>query len=276
MDIKECKTVCLALGPYRNLTTLTAATLFLHPNCQVLNHAGDRIYKNKEINFFSNYNKRKFNHFLQYAIEISSTGKRGKYGGSITHAHAFDEKYDMSKVFQKTKQPLRKKTINSFFWKESLQTSNYIRDNNIDLQQILKDETRLRFLMPIRNPLDCAKSNLLTGHIHRFKNIGKVPTMRDAIQAVVDEIYWFAQYKEQFPNQFFYYFEYNISHNMLEELASFLQLDHDEEWLTNAQTVMVSKSNYEHDNQLIDFYQKIVKKQFVNMPTLKNELLLFF
>ena len=27
VDISACKSVCLALGPYRNLTTLTAATL---------------------------------------------------------------------------------------------------------------------------------------------------------------------------------------------------------------------------------------------------------
>ncbi|MHB8529324.1 MAG: hypothetical protein ACYC8V_07420, partial [Caulobacteraceae bacterium] len=31
------------LGPYRNLTTLTASVLALHPQCQVLNHASDRI-----------------------------------------------------------------------------------------------------------------------------------------------------------------------------------------------------------------------------------------
>src|SRR5689334_13648080 len=73
IDISECKSVCLALGPYRNLTTLTAATLFLHPNCQVLNHGGMRIFGNLQVDFLSNnYSEERFNRFVQYAIRIST------------------------------------------------------------------------------------------------------------------------------------------------------------------------------------------------------------
>ena len=85
LDIRDCETVCLALGPYRNLTTLTAATLFLHPNCQVLNHAGNRIYGNEEVDFLSNYSKERFDRFIQFATQISIQGARGDVGGSITH-----------------------------------------------------------------------------------------------------------------------------------------------------------------------------------------------
>ncbi|MEM7479491.1 MAG: hypothetical protein AAF483_31280, partial [Planctomycetota bacterium] len=68
-DIGECQSVCLALGPYRNLTTLTAATLFLHPNCQVLNHAGSRIYGNTEVDFLADYSRERFDRFIQFAIQ---------------------------------------------------------------------------------------------------------------------------------------------------------------------------------------------------------------
>ena len=43
--------VCL-LGPYRNLSTLTASIAALHPNCQVLNHAGEKILNNDSLDFF--------------------------------------------------------------------------------------------------------------------------------------------------------------------------------------------------------------------------------
>ena len=90
IDIKDCQSVCLTLGPYRNLTTLTAATLFLHPNCQVLNHAGKRIFGNRKVDFLSDYSKDKLDRFIQFAIKISSKGQRGKLGGSIIYSHAFD------------------------------------------------------------------------------------------------------------------------------------------------------------------------------------------
>ena len=41
------RTVGLILGPYRNLTTLTASVLSLHPECQALNHAGPRLLKGR-------------------------------------------------------------------------------------------------------------------------------------------------------------------------------------------------------------------------------------
>jgi hypothetical protein len=69
----------MTLGPYRNLTTLTASVLFLHPNCQVLNHAGNRIFGDEELDFIANYNNEIFEAFTRYAIYISQKGTRGDY-----------------------------------------------------------------------------------------------------------------------------------------------------------------------------------------------------
>lgn len=103
VDIQDIDSVCLALGPYRNLTTLTASTLFLHPNCQVLNHASDRIYGNREIDFFDDYNRRKMDRFIQFSIRISKKGRRGTRGGSIIHSHAFDSNYKVKTIYKKEK-----------------------------------------------------------------------------------------------------------------------------------------------------------------------------
>ena len=111
LDIEECKTVCLTLGPYRNLTTLTAATLFLHPHCQVLNHAGSRIFENQAVNFLADYSRAKFDRFIQFAIQISGGGKRGNFGGSITYSHAFDTQHKLKTIFADTEADLVKKQI---------------------------------------------------------------------------------------------------------------------------------------------------------------------
>ena len=275
LDIRDCQTVCLALGPYRNLTTLTAATLFLHPNCQVLNHAGRRIYGNRKVDFLSNFSEERVDHFIQFAIQISRGGCRGSFGGSITHSHAFDSKHKLKEVFSEASLDLTKKQIKCLFWKESLRTSNLIRNKNIDLVDLLTQEERLRFLMPIRHPLDCAKSNLKTGHVNGFRGLNKSSSIFNVLQAVLDEIYWFASYKEKFPSRFFCYFEHSISQTMLVDLATFLKLSPNEVWLSNALSAMVTKSNYEHDSELLDFYRETVSKKFSRFPDLSKELLAF-
>lgn len=91
MTTNNLKTACFALGPYRNLTTLTAALLFLHPRCQVPNHGSDRILPNPDVNFLIEYGTEKFDAFVRYAIELSAEGTRGRHGGSIMLSHAFDD-----------------------------------------------------------------------------------------------------------------------------------------------------------------------------------------
>src|SRR4029079_11065585 len=88
LSIDDLRTVCLFLGPYRNLTTLTASILFLHPHCQVLNHAASRIFGDKRIDFLDGYDDEKFKTFVRYAIHASGSGGRGKIGGSLTPSPA--------------------------------------------------------------------------------------------------------------------------------------------------------------------------------------------
>lgn len=275
LDIKDVESVCLALGPYRNLTTLTASVLFLHPDCQVLNHAGSRIFNNKKINFLSNFNKRKFNRFIQFAIKISGKGQRGGLGGSITYSHAFDSKYETKEKYIKTGLKLTKKKIKCLFWKESHSTSNLIHKQQVDLANIFEKDDRLRFLLPIRNPLDCATSNLKTGHVINFEGLNKNSSSFEVVQAVLDEIFWFAELKEKFPNRFFYYFENKISRNMLVNLAKFLQLNQNEAWIENALSIMKINSGYDHDSELLQFYRDYISSKDGRFPELSKDLLSF-
>jgi hypothetical protein len=275
INIQECKSVCLALGPYRNLTTLTAATLFLHPNCQVLNHGGTRIFGNSRVDFLSNYSEETFNRFIQYAIRISTKGKRGDYGGSITYSHAFDLEYPMKEAYTNSNVTILKEKITCLFWKESLTTSNLIRKRNVDLRNILEKEERLRFLLPIRNPLDCAISNLRSGHASRFENINARSSEIEVSKAVLDEILWFAELHSQYPGRFFYFFEHEISREMLINLATFLQIDPSEIWINNALSVMKTRKSYQHDVNLVAFYREYANSRFARFPALLEGLLLF-
>ena len=275
IDISDCESVCLALGPRGNLTTLTAATLFLHPDCQVLNHAGTRIYGNKQMDFLSDYSQERFNRFIQFAIKISTKGYRGDRGGSITISHAFDSKYITKDVYQKTGEGLVKEHIRCLFWKESQRTSNLIREKHVDLGNIFKQNDKLRFLQPIRNPMDCAISNLNTGHVTMFKGLSKSSSVIEVTRTILDEIVWLGELMESYPGRFHYYFEHEISEKMLVNLANYLGLDPNEVWLTNALKVMKTKPSYEHNSELSTFYRDYVTDKFSRFPVLSEGLLLF-
>jgi hypothetical protein len=275
VDISQCETVCLALGPYRNLTTLTAATLFLHPHCQVLNHAGMRVYASPSLDFFLDYSVEKFERFMRYAVYISAQGERGDYGGSIVHSHAFDQGHAMKELFESTGGTVVKPQIKSLFWKESLLTSNHIREKQVDFVQLFAREKRLRFLQPVRNPMDCAVSNLKSVHVKKFPGISENPDLRETTQAVLEEIYWVADLKERFPDRFFLYFEHSIDSELLKRLAAFLKLDASPEWMEKAMAAMEIKKGYAHDASLLAWYREHVGTRFARFPALREQLLRF-
>ena len=181
----------------------------------------------------------------------------------------------MKQVFSRTGRTLLKNQINCLFWKESLRTSNLIREKHVDLSAIFQKDDRLRFLLPIRNPLDCAISNLKTGHVRLFRGLHRNSSVFEVAQGILDEILWFAKYRENFPDRFFYYFEHGISREMLIDFATFLKLEPDEAWLSDALSVMKTKPNYEHDRELLDFYRKAVNDKFSCFPALSEGLLTF-
>lgn len=275
IDVEDCESVCLILGPYRNLTTLTAATLFLHPNCQVLNHAGGRIFGSKHIDFLADFSEKKLSRFIQYAIRVSQRGKKGGHGGSIVFSHAFDSKYPMKTAFLSQGGLRKKRSIRCLLWKESHQVLQLIQGQNIHLGNIFKKDRRLRFVLPIRNPMDCAISNIQTGRAGKFEGLNNKSTETEVVQAILDEIMWFAKLNISYPDRFFYYFEHTISRNMLARLALFLELEPLDSWLNDAVSVMKTKSSYYHHRDFISFYRQYVTDTFVCFPELSKNLLLF-
>jgi len=275
IDVQACKSVCLTLGPYRNLTTLTASLLFLHPDCQVLNHAGDRIFGRRELDFLTDYSRERLDRFIQYAIRISAKGRRGVHGGSITHSHAFDDQHAMKQVFERSGGTLVKPTVRCLFWKESLRTSNRIRERHVDLDALFRQDPRPRFLLPIRNPLDCAVSNIQTGHTATFAGLPADASTERVVHAVLDEIRWVAGLEARHPERFFHFFEHDMSREMLVRLAGFLDLEPLDAWLDAARAAIRLKKGYAHEPALVEAYRKGIADRFEGHPELAAGLLYF-
>jgi hypothetical protein len=273
IDIGAVKTVCLALGPYRNLTTLTASVLFLHPHCQVLNHGGRRIFGDKRLDFIGEYSRKRFENFVRYAIHISKKGRRGDHGGSITLSHAFDDKHSMKEIFDGTQLSRTKRNITTLFWKESLKTTNHIRQSKCNLTQLFAENKQVRFLLPIRNPLDCAVSNIKTGHVNRFQSVDRGSSVEEVVEAILEELLWFKKLEMENHERFFYYFEHECNRATLKKMADFLELEASEEWLMNSMEAFNVKSQYNHSRRVMSCFKDSVERKFAEYPVFAEQLL---
>lgn len=276
IPVENISTICVTLGPYRNLTTLSASIIALHPNCQVLNHGGRRVLYDKRLDFLLNNNDDILNTFLKYAIFISQRGRRGNYGGSIVFSHAFDKTHKVREIYTKRfGSNLLHNEIKTLFWKESLMTTNHIRDNHVDLEELFSKNQSIKFLMPIRNPIDCAISNLKTNHFSEFNNLTWNCSPELVVDKILDEYLWYFKLKLFHSDRFFHYYEHEFSRITLIELSNFLNVEADEEWIEDSLDVFVILSKYNHSRSLIEYYRKGVVEKFSNFPNERDKLLRF-
>ncbi len=266
------KTVCLTLGPYRNLTTLTASVLFLHPRCQVLNHAGGRVFGDDRIDFLAGYSEERFQTFLRYALHACTKGRRASHGGSIKHSHAVVERSDMADAIESM---APKEQVTCLLWKESLRTSNHIRRCGVDLAEVLAKNQALRFLMPVRHPLDCAVSNINQGHVRHFDGLNAGADTETTVAAILDEFVWFRDLQVRHPERFFHYLAHDEPRQVLTRLAAFLHLETQQEWLQAGTEAFQVSSRYEHSTDLVRFYRRLVEEKFGDDPKFAQDLMGF-
>ena len=267
-------TICAFLGPYRNLTTLTASLLSLHPNCRVLNHGGFRILAERQLNIFRNPNRDTFRQFCHYAIDESYGGAGGDDGGSIIHSHSFQNEEIKRAYDNRFPAGKRRDRIESLIWKESLTVTNHLRDRDVDIAAVFAANPKLRFLMPIRHPIDCAKSNFKTGHAKRFR--GKRPqSVAEVMESVLLEIADFHAHRLRFPDRYFAFFQFEMDEALLLRLARFLGVAEDPQWLRDAAAACILRNPYAHDPALVSLYRQQVDALFADNPEMASRMLEF-
>jgi hypothetical protein len=275
LDVSGIRTVGVILGPYRNLTTLTAGVLALHPNCQVLNHAGMRILPWRMLNFIRGCTPKRLERFKRYAVHISAGGQRGDYGGSITYSHAFTREPMAGLYRRRFGDLLVKEEIRSLVWKESLRVTNQLRRASTDIDRLLDCAPGLRFVLPVRNPLDTARSNMRTGKTDIFQGLGREASLEETVTAVLEELLWFLELARGRKGHFFHYFQHSWSRHTLTGLAGFLGLEPDPKWIADALEVFRVGSSYRYTEEQIAHYAREVDRLFAGHPQFRQGLLAF-
>jgi len=274
---EQLESVCILLGPFRNLTTLTCAVLGLHPNCAVLNHAGLRILPNSRLNFLADGSPDRFREFVRYAGFASRSGSAGPYGGDIRLSHAYE--FEPTREAEARLRELGRGPTTSLVWKDLQHVTNYLRSAQVDVRALMQRNEKLRFLLPIRNPIDCAISNLRTGHFHFFlrPQLSAESPLEDVVDAVLDEIEWFIALRDRSgqAERFFIYFEHEMSREVLEQMLAFLALPRDERYLEAAAAAFRIGRPRRKEQAVIDRFAKQVSKKFQRHPQIRDGLLKF-
>ncbi len=273
VDPARIRKVCLALGPYRNLTTLTAGILALHPECQVLNHAGVRLLPDPACNFLAEPGGERMQAFLRRALELSAGGERGQMGGSITKSHAFDPPHPLGRLYrERYGSSTLKAAPTCLFWKESLHATNFLRREGIDLGRLFEREPRLCFLMPIRNPLDCALSNIRTEHTRYFEDLPPGAGLLQVLDRILDQLHWAAELRRAYPDRVFLYSQLEFTPRVLTQLACFLDLEPEPRWIEDALAAFDLRPGYAHAAEDLAAYGQLVRERFADHPELRATL----
>lgn len=256
-------TVCVFLGPYRNLTTLTATALHFHPNVQVLEH-GIRDMEGDAFKFLSSEGSMDFQTFVAKALRLSKQPTI-MGGGPITNTFTFGSDLVIGEVERLGLSDRPKGDIRCLAWKESMRVSVGLIHMVVDWDKLFEDNGRLRFLLPIRSPIDCAISNSRQAKWVLFDGINDNDA-RMVLRGVLAQHAWFIGLQHRFPGRFFRFYEYDMGEGMLRWLAEFLSIPWDGEWAESATRIWDIKRPYRVSEEFLCYYHAMVNLHFSAWP----------
>ncbi|HJP92096.1 MAG TPA: hypothetical protein VJ875_09090, partial [Pyrinomonadaceae bacterium] len=235
----------------------------------------ERVFDTPDANFLVDHSPAAFARFCAFALDASQGGRRGSYGGSILLSHAFDSELVRDVYRSRFGDVLLKEKIEAIVWKESLRVAKLLRERGVDIAHLLSHNERLRFLLPVRNPMDCAVSSLHTGHFRLLRPDGS-RDVRDIVAAILDELAWFRALSRAHGQQrFFHFFEFEVDERLFQRLAGFLRLSQDERWTRDAVRCFVVRKGHEHDASLRQWYARRVQQVFAADPEFAEKLARF-
>lgn len=237
--------LAILLGPYRNLSTLTAATLALHPDIQVLNHAAERLWSEDGLDLLKTPDDATFDRFMDAAWALSGSGERGVRGGSILHSHAFDSPVMQSLYRERYGDEAVKPEAEWLVWKDSMRIQNRLMATPGLFERLCDNFPDLRFILPLRDPLDCATSNAKTGHSPTLLLPPDAP-IETVLEVVLDVFAWALDKRDQRPGRVLAFTEHDEPEALLRAFAGFLGVEAGDDWLTAGRAAFVVRDRYRY------------------------------
>jgi hypothetical protein len=142
----------------------------------------------------------------------------------------------------------------------------------VDPTELTKQNPRLKFLLPIRNPLDCSLSIARIGIPYFYPDI-EGDDIQSVLGSILEEIKWFIDLFGRDPDHFFYFYQDQVDAATLQKLATFLGLSPDERWLRESLSVYQLKRSYDYEPALKNYYKSKVEELFDTSPAVRQHLI---
>lgn len=263
-------TVVLPLGPYRNLTTMTAALFAFHPQAVVLNHAADRVFGSR-FDPFDDLGPERWRSFKAGALRLLQHGRKSSYGGNVLFSHAF-RKGRLRELYRaRFGDTLRKPGATALFWKDSMRFQNRFLAGRPDIEAFRAANAQAVFIFPVRNPMDCARSNLGTGHWRHL--VAKDEARFEPVLArILEALRWFRTRERAMPDRFWSFTEAELGEGFLERFATFCRLPESATWREDAPSTIAVATRSRHPDEIRDLYARLAAETFADDPEMRGRL----
>jgi len=124
----------------------------------------------------------------------------------------------------------------------------------------------LRFLMPIRNPLDCAVSNVSTGAIEYLAGKGNDVSLERAIELGLVAYDWVRNKRDNRPDRIFVFTQYDERPTVFGALADFLHLTRYEDWIHDTTEAFRITREYQHSAKAVDYTRSATRARLKHWP----------
>jgi hypothetical protein len=274
-DFENIQTVAAFIGPYRNLTTLIAMLLYFHANIHVLNHADAWVLDYPNYNFFMKPSQEKWRNFVSFALTSQHKEKNDIWHRHITNSHALrDPAYAIPRYLLRWRygRHIKKPDIRSIVWKGALNTSNFLREKRVEIDGLFAAYPKLRFLLPVRHPLECARSNFT---IQNKRVTIEAASIEEALGEVMELFAWGLKLKDEHPDRIFALFQQDMNKQTLSKLADFLEVPADNRWIKDVMRIYRLNPPRQHDEALMELYRKLVDEKLGWSDHYKQRMLEF-
>jgi hypothetical protein len=241
--------------------------LWLHPQCQVLNHGSRLIDPKKHLWFLASEDSDEFRDFTTLLANLSIKVV-GVEDCSPHVLRVVQENPGVEEAFARLNgvppMAMLKDPMCSLVWKESQIMTNRLLHISINWDDLFTYNSKIRFLMPFRNPMDCAVSN------HRQRKWIFFPGVDDnsptlMLRVVLAEFAWFVALNRRYPDKFFYFYE-DVTTETLEDLQTFLGLDYSQEWVDAVVALWKIRHPYIFSKSFADYCASMIRLHFVAWP----------
>jgi hypothetical protein len=261
--------ICLTLTAYRSLTTLTFATLGLHPHVQVMNHGFDAVAASGGLGLFDAPDEAGLDRLAETLHRLSLGGSSGQSGGNIRFSHALDRRAMRAAYEALYDDGLAKAPVKVVAWKEGSRLREHLIARGADPVALAARLDRLRFVNPIRDPIDHAWS-LHGFHAHpaghpvpaSLEGTDFPAILRYVLRCAADA---FAA-QVQRPDRFLCFTEQEIGLPLLLRLADFLEIEPAGAWLAAAGSAFHSLRPYPRASELLLLLDRVLEAEHHERP----------